>query len=156
MTESRYRLPRHVVPHRYDLMIEPDLENADFSGRVDIASTIEEATGEIVLNAIELELNEIALTNAQGSTLTATATYEEDTERARLALSGEAAAGDWTLSIAFTGILNDKLRGFYRSTFTDLDGVERTLATTQFEATDARRLSPAGTSRNSKRCLVSL
>ena len=142
MTESRYRLPRHVVPHRYDLTIEPDLEKAEFSGRVDIALTIEEATGEIVLNAIELELNEIALTNAQGSTLTATATYEEDTERARLALSGEAAAGDWTLSIAFTGILNDKLRGFYRSTFTDLDGVERTIATTQFEATDARRAFP--------------
>ena len=76
------------------------------------------------------------------SALTATVTYEEDTERARLALSAAAAPGDWTLSIGFDGILNDKLRGFYRSTFTDHEGVERTLATTQFEATDARRAFP--------------
>ena len=142
MTESRYRLPRHVVPHRYDLTIEPDLEKAEFSGNVDIALTIEESTDEIVLNAIELDLDEIALTNTEGSRLTATVTYEEDTERARLALSGSAAAGDWILSIAFTGILNDKLRGFYRSTFTDPEGTDRTIATTQFEATDARRAFP--------------
>ena len=43
---------------------------------------------------------------------------------------------------AFSGILNDKLRGFYRSTFTDDDGNEQVIATTQFEATDARRAFP--------------
>ena len=142
MTESRYRLPRHVVPHRYDLTIEPDLESATFTGRVDIAITIEESTYEIVLNAAELELTGITLSNGDGVSLGATATYEGDTERARLALSAAAAPGDWTLAIEFDGILNDKLRGFYRSTFTDHEGVERTIATTQFEATDARRAFP--------------
>ena len=39
-------------------------------------------------------------------------------------------------------MLNDQLHGFYRSTFTDVDGVEQTVATTQFEATDARRAFP--------------
>jgi puromycin-sensitive aminopeptidase len=142
VTESRYRLPRHVVPHRYDLTIEPDLERGEFSGRVDIEVTIEEAAEEIVLNAIDLQCSEISLTDPDGVRLTATVTFEEDTERARLALSGLAAAGDWTLSIAFNGMLNDKLRGFYRSTFTDHAGAERTIATTQFEATDARRAFP--------------
>ena len=42
MTESRYRLPRDVIPHRYDLTIEPDLENAVFAGRVEIGVTVEE------------------------------------------------------------------------------------------------------------------
>ena len=46
------------------------------------------------------------------------------------------------LDPAFRGMLNDKLRGFYRSTFTDDDGDERVIATTQFEATDARRAFP--------------
>ena len=50
--------------------------------------------------------------------------------------------GPATLHLAFTGILNDKLHGFYRSTFTDDDGVEHVIATTQFEATDARRAFP--------------
>ena len=46
------------------------------------------------------------------------------------------------MSLRFRGCLNDKLRGFYRSTFTDDDGVEQVIATTQFEATDARRAFP--------------
>ena len=46
------------------------------------------------------------------------------------------------LRLDFTGTLNDQLRGFYRSSYTDRDGVERHLATTQFEATDARRAFP--------------
>lgn len=142
MTDNRYRLPQQVVPHRYDLIIEPDLEAATFAGRADIAVTVTEPTSEIVLNAIELELEEITLQNDQGQEVAAVVTYEEETERARLALAEEAAAGDWTLSMVFRGILNDKLRGFYRSTFTDSVGNERTIATTQFEATDARRAFP--------------
>jgi puromycin-sensitive aminopeptidase len=42
----------------------------------------------------------------------------------------------------FTGTLNDKLRGFYRSTFTDDAGATHTIATTQFESVDARRAFP--------------
>src|SRR5690606_15747608 len=48
----------------------------------------------------------------------------------------------WVMHARFTGILNDKLRGFYRSTFTDSSGEEQVIATTQFEATDARRAFP--------------
>ncbi len=39
-------------------------------------------------------------------------------------------------------MLNDKLKGFYRSTFVDTDGEQQVIATTQFEATDARRAFP--------------
>ena len=44
--------------------------------------------------------------------------------------------------IKFRGILNDKLHGFYRSQYTDAAGKTHTIATTQFEATDARRAFP--------------
>jgi puromycin-sensitive aminopeptidase len=46
------------------------------------------------------------------------------------------------LTIAFRGTLNDKLRGFYRSTYKDERGTTHRLAATQFEATDARRAFP--------------
>ena len=42
----------------------------------------------------------------------------------------------------FSGALNDRLTGFYRSAFTTEDGTERVIATTQFEATHARRAFP--------------
>ena len=50
--------------------------------------------------------------------------------------------GACTISCRFTGTLNDKLRGFYRSTYTDPDGETQTIATTQFESVDARRCFP--------------
>src|SRR5262249_11223327 len=57
-------------------------------------------------------------------------------------LGGPAARGRWRLRLTFRGTLNDKLRGFYRSVYKDPSGVSRTMAATQFEATDARRAFP--------------
>ena len=50
--------------------------------------------------------------------------------------------GKLDLHVEFTGILNDKLCGFYRSNYTRKDGTTAYAATTQFEATDARRAFP--------------
>jgi puromycin-sensitive aminopeptidase len=44
--------------------------------------------------------------------------------------------------MTFCGTLNDKLRGFYRSTYKDERGATHSMAATQFEATDARRAFP--------------
>src|SRR5207302_3156480 len=63
-------------------------------------------------------------------------------ERARIHFADALEPGAWTLRIKFCGILNDKLHGFYRSQYTDTAGKSHTLATTQFEATDARRAFP--------------
>src|SRR5262249_32727550 len=49
---------------------------------------------------------------------------------------------EYAIRLTFTGTLNDKLRGFYRSRYKRQDGEWRWLAATQFEATDARRCFP--------------
>jgi aminopeptidase 2 len=46
------------------------------------------------------------------------------------------------LEIKFTGQLNDKMAGFYRSTYKNPDGSEGIMAVTQMEPTDARRAFP--------------
>lgn len=96
----------------------------------------------IVLNAIELDLDAASLTTDHGPIEVQTIELDSETERALLRLAEPVAPGKATLDIAFRGVLNDKLRGFYRSTYTDDDGVERTIATTQFESTNARRAFP--------------
>ena len=142
VTENPYRLPRSVVPHRYEISLEPDLDAATFSGRESIQVDIVEQVGEILLNSHELAIQKAVLRNESQSLQGSVELLEED-QRARITLDGEAAPGAWILEIEFTGILNDQLVGFYRSTFTDIDGVEQAIATTQFEATDARRAFPS-------------
>ncbi len=137
-----YRLPRTVVPTRYDLRLEPDLANATFAGRVEIAVTIHDAVEEIVLNAAELRIAKASIENSAVNRTTAVVTLEEDTERCQLRFDQPLAPGQWRLTLAFSGVLNDKLRGFYRSTYKNQAGETRTLAATQFEATDARRAFP--------------
>ncbi len=69
-----------------------------------------------------------------------------DPENERLVLTDPAGAGfgpgPARLDISFSGALNDQLRGFYRSTYTDDAGRTRTIAATQFQSTDARRAFP--------------
>ena len=138
-----YRLPRTVIPHRYDLQIEPDFENFTFEGRVEIGVEITEPVTEIVLNAVDLEITVATLAVEGGMTrLDGEVGYQTELQRATIGLAGTVPAGAGILVMEFTGVLNDQLHGFYRSTFTDVDGNTQVIATTQFEATDARRAFP--------------
>jgi len=62
--EDDYRLPRTVLPRRYELRMEPDLEAATFAGEVAIAVEVVTPTAAVVLNAKELEIEEAWLTVA--------------------------------------------------------------------------------------------
>ncbi len=139
--ENPHRLPRSVVPRRYDLTLEPDLAAATFAGSEAVAVEVVEPTAEVVLNALDLEIDEVTA-EVGGERLAATVTLDHESERATLAFERPLPAGDAVLHLRFRGVLNDKLVGFYRSTFTDDAGVEQVLATTQMEATDARRAFP--------------
>ena len=137
-----YRLPRSVVPERYELEITPDLGAALFSGRESVSLQITEPVRELVLNAAELEISSAVLVGGDGTSLPASVSLDAEEERAVLTLGREVPPGSWRLDVEFSGTINDKLRGFYRSTFRDADDREQVIATTQFEATDARRAFP--------------
>jgi len=139
-----HRLPTAVRPSAYRLELAPDLESATFAGQVAIDVEVAEEVPAITLNAIELDITSARLVRPGGGAATeATAiALDEDEEQAHLTFDGPVAAGPATLELTFTGVLNDLLHGFYRSTFTDAEGVERVIATTQMESTDARRAFP--------------
>lgn len=69
--------------------------------------------------------------------------YNEDSQVTTIPLDKTLSAGTKAqVTIGFTGQLNDKMAGFYRSSFKNKDGHEVYLASTQMEATDARRAFP--------------
>ena len=145
--DNPHRLPRTVVPRRYDLTLEPDLDAATFAGHETVAVDVAEPTRTIVLNAADLEIDEATLRlgaqgEGEGDQLVAQVSLDAEAERATLTFDRPLPAGPARLHLRFRGALNDKLVGFYRSTFTDEAGAERVLATTQMEATDARRAFP--------------
>ena len=135
-------LPKNVRPVHYRLTLTPDLAEATFCGEVSIDLEILEPTDTVVLNAIDLDIASGSLRLADGSEREGGVTLDKDEETATFRFGSALPSGPATLDIAFTGELNDKLRGFYRSRYVDASGEERYLATTQFEATDARRAFP--------------
>ena len=155
ITDDPYRLPRHVTPTRYELRLEPDLDNRTFAGHVTITVTVHEPTSEILLNAAELEVTSARMTDIRGITEKGAIQLQQERQRCCIRFATTCEAGTWQLTLSFNGTLNDKLRGFYRSTYKDSNGS----ITSWLQLSLKPRMHvvpfPAGTSRTSKRSLPS-
>ena len=141
-----YRLPRNVLPEHYSLVLSPDFGRAGFDGEAAIEVQVNETTGEVVLNAAELEISEVHLVRDGGTNVPATVSYLPEEEQASIA---RRAPRSRELDVApsffgqaqrpTAGLLPQQVPGGRRDEFW--------IAVTQFEATDARRASRAGTNR---------
>ncbi len=131
------RLPDNVRPSHYTLALTPDLKAATFSGVETIDVTLAEPADRITLNAAEIDFKSVTVT-AGGKQQTAAVSLDKDKEQATFSFLEKLPAGQATLAIAYTGTLNNDLRGFYLS-----KTARRNYAVTQFESTDARRAFPS-------------
>jgi aminopeptidase N/puromycin-sensitive aminopeptidase len=131
------RLPAGVVPEHYQLTFTPNLQDATFSGDEIIDVRLTKPATMIMLNSAEIKFTSATI-ESHGATMTGKVTLDPDREQANIIAPKAIAAGPARLHIVYTGILNDKLRGFYLS-----ETPKRRYAVTQFEATDARRAFPS-------------
>ncbi|MSP78805.1 MAG: M1 family peptidase [Dehalococcoidia bacterium] len=149
--QNLFRLSTNVKPEKYRLTLTPDLGKFSFSGEVAIDVTVAKATNQVVVNVAELTIQEVRVILPSGVPYRATnVSVDETSERATFTFGITIPEGEATIMVRYTGILNDQLRGFYRSRYSGVDGRERYLATTQFEATDARRAFPCWDEPNFK------
>ncbi|XP_051137190.1 aminopeptidase M1 [Andrographis paniculata] len=141
--QGQPRLPKFAVPKRYDLRLKPDLVACKFAGVVGISVDVVADTRFLVFNAAELSLNNKSVTFASGSKVVEPVTVElyEADEIAVVEFKDSLPMGVGILNIEFDGVLNDRMKGFYRSTY-EYNGQKKNMAVTQFEPADARRCFP--------------
>jgi aminopeptidase N len=131
------RLPSTVIPEHYALNLTPELKSATFAGTETIDVMVKEPANAITLNALEIAFQSVVV-SARGKQQTAEVALDPDKQQATFRFPEALPVGRAKLTIHYTGILNNELRGFYLSRT-----ARRKYAVTQFESTDARRAYPS-------------
>jgi len=128
-----------ITPINYELIFEPDLKKFTFNGTEFISVDCKKPTNTISLNCAELKIKSCKVKSTE-KLIQSTFKTNEKKEELQIKLK-EKIKGKITINLEFQGILNDNLLGFYRSQYKQ-GGKTKYLATTQFEAADARRAFP--------------
>jgi tricorn protease interacting factor F2/3 len=129
----------NTTPINYQLTFEPNLKKFTFSGTEIITVSCKKLTNLITMHCAELKIKSCTVMSGK-DIIVSTLKINEKKEELSIKLSKKI-KGTATISLKFQGILNDRLLGFYRSQYKQ-GGKTKYLATTQFEAADARRAFP--------------
>ncbi len=130
------RLPKTVVPIDYVLTIEPHPQTLTLDGRERITLDVRRSTTTLIFNALNLHF-----THAEIDGQPARAVLSDDRSgRATLRTAQPLAPGRHRLDLTYTGRLETNGQGMFRQQYVAAGHRLGTLVTTQFEATDARRM----------------
>ena len=128
-----------VIPVNYALEFEPVFKNFTFNGKEIIAVNCKEYVNSITLHCAELKIKSCHV-RYNGISEKAITQLDAKKEELTIIIKNKI-KGNAFVEIEFTGELNDRLLGFYRSQYKQ-NGKTKYLATSQFEAADARRAFP--------------
>ena len=126
-TDDRITLPSDISPNKYRLSLSPDMQKFTFDGEVQITVEVLNTVNTIILNAAELQIQKITVTSRGKEVGILDSSLDEEDETLTISLESEISPGNAEISIQFVGQLNDRLLGFYRSSYKDIKGDERYL-----------------------------
>ena len=126
-------------PINYRLHLEPDLETFSFKGAAEIRLHADIPTDRIVLNARDLMVHRCTVRTDDIDTACAFR-LDPEKETLEITLPGPV-SGTIHLVIDYTGEINNRMAGFYRSKYGETED-PKYIAVTQFQESDARRAFP--------------
>ncbi|GAB0194319.1 aminopeptidase N [Grus japonensis] len=152
---NRWRLPTTLMPESYEVTLQPFLTPDDngmyiFKGNSSVVFVCVEATNLILIHSNKLNYTlqgsfHTSLQAVDGSSVPRISNtwLETPTQYLVVQLDGQLQQGQrYRLVSSFVGELADDLAGFYRSEYVDDFGDKKVVATTQMQATDARKAFP--------------
>lgn len=126
---NEMRLPEHIMPVHYDLMIHANLTTLTFEGTTAIDITASQPTTAIILHSNRLQISKATLRKGAG------ARQSEEPLRvlehlpheqiALLAPEPLVAGLPYTVVIDYAGNLSESFHGFYKSTYRTKEGEVR-------------------------------
>ncbi len=133
-------LPKDVVPSEYRLALDLDPGKDAFSGVVDITLNVRRAVDAIVLNAFQLTAGDIVLTGPGGAR-PMKATPDREKRQWRIADGRAIEPGDYSLRIAYAGVVHAYWEGMFAVAYT-AEGKPARMLATQMEPIAARSVFP--------------
>lgn len=118
-----FRLPRAIKPSSYNLLLHPDLSAKTFNGNVVIDIQVSEQTPYVALHSKFLNITKVNLmknlvNGAEGISVKNSFEYEKF-EYFVIEPENALSAGNYTIDLDFTGSLDNKIVGFYGSSYFD-------------------------------------
>ena len=132
------RLSKNVVPSDYDIQITPDVAGRTFKGSESVALEFRAATATIQFNILDETLSDVRLDGQPVKSVQA----DNDKQLATVTLARPAPAGKHTLSLSWSGPIQQRPQGLFLQPYSKGDGSTGSMLSTQMEATDARRMFP--------------
>jgi aminopeptidase N len=143
------QLPRTAKPTHYAVEITPHADKMRFDGKVAIDISVLQPTDQIVLQAASLSFARGTLTQKGGKPQSAKISTDAEAQTATFAFGKSLSAGEYVLSIDYSGVINTQANGLFALDYTTAQGARRALFT-QFENSDARRFIPSWDEPNFK------
>jgi aminopeptidase N len=131
------RLPKSVVPIDYRIAIVPDAQAKTLTGTETVLLEVRKPVRTIVFNSLGERLQNVTLDDAPAASVDSDDTAQLTT----VTLARDVTVGRHTLAFAYTGKLETAPQGLFVQRYRSGAAVG-TMLSTQFEATDARRMFP--------------
>lgn len=135
-------LSKDVLPALYTMSLSVDLSEFKVSGEQTVEINLAQDIQQLVLHSVDLEIDATSVTWTDKSGVSASLVggviVDESTETVAFNFDKPLTKGTGQLKVKWKATLGDNLKGFYRSKYTSVEGEEKYMAVTQFEATDGK------------------
>lgn len=123
---NKMRLPEHIIPVHYDLMIHANLTTLNFKGTTAVEVTASQPTSAIILHSNHLQISKATLRKGaaerQSEEPLTVLEYPPHEQIALLAPEPLVVGLPYTVVIEYAGNLSESFHGFYKSTYRTKEG----------------------------------